>query len=78
MGFNVGWDILRIKQDIYRIGRTITDPKNDGFTAWEIKKQLYEIKFLIDQIIEDSPTFTPESDYLESHDQENIVRLLKK
>jgi len=50
-------------------------PRNDGFTQFEIKKDLIEIEFLLKDLLETCPTFAGEEEWLqECLDQ----RLLKK
>ncbi len=48
-----------------------SSPRNDGFTAFEVKKELLEIKFLLDDLLEDCPKFVGEEEVYHE-------RLLKK
>jgi hypothetical protein len=59
-------------------GVELQHPGNDGFTQFEIKKDLYKIKWLIDEIIADSSTFAGEEEFLKEHDQAKMWRTLKK
>ena len=49
-----------------------SSPYNDGFIAFEVKKELLEIKFLIDDLLADAPTFAGEEDI---HHQRLINKL---
>lgn len=47
---------------------------NDGWTAMACKKQLVELKWLIEDLLEDCPTFVGE----EVWEQERLMTLLKR
>jgi len=49
-------------------------PKNDGFTQFEIKKNLIEIKFLLIDLLETCPTFSGEEEWL----HERLINKLSK
>ena len=59
-------------------GIEINSPYNDGFNAWEIKKDLYKIKFLLDNIIHQSSTFAGEQEFLEEESKKNVINILKR
>lgn len=59
-------------------GVELCSPKNDGFTQWEIKKDLYKLKWLLDQIMDDSSTFVDEEQFLKEHEQVKMWRTLAK
>ena len=59
-------------------GVELRSPYNDGFTQWEIKKDLYAIKWMLDQIMKDSPTFSDEEEFLKENEQRVMWRTLKK
>lgn len=77
MGFRKPMDYNQIHHQIYMAGVELRSPYNDGFTQWEIKKDLYQLKWLLDQIMKDSPTFSDEEDFLKEHEQKVIWRTLK-
>jgi len=77
MGFNKSWDVSEISQHIYRMSRECSSPYNDGYTAFEIKKELYEIKSVIDRALKNSPTFAGEKEWLTEQEQKRIIKHLK-
>ena len=77
MGFKKSWDVSEISQQIYRMSRESSSPYNDGYTAFEIKKELYEIKFALDQILKDSPRFCGEEEWLTEQEKKRIIKHLK-
>ena len=51
---------------------------NDGFTQWEIKKDLHKLKWLLDAIMKDSPKFADEEAFLQEHEKDVVWRTLNK
>ena len=49
-------------------------PRNDGFYQFGIKKDLMEIKFLLEDLLETCPTFVGEEEWL----HERLVNKLSK
>jgi hypothetical protein len=47
---------------------------NDGYTQFAIKKDLMEIKFLLDDLLENCPTFVGEEEWL----HERLINKLSK
>jgi len=78
MGFRKPMDYNQVHHQIYMAGVELRSPYNDGFTQWEIKKDLYEIKWLLDQIMKDSPTFSEEEQFLKENEQRVMWRTLKR
>ena len=50
---------------------------NDGFIQWGMKQDLYELKWLIDQILKDSPTFAGEQEFVIEHEKDVVWKTLK-
>jgi hypothetical protein len=71
MGFKKDWDTNAIKHWLWSMTYECSSPRNDGFTAFEVKKELLEIKFLLDDLLEDCPKFVGEEEVYHE-------RLLKK
>ena len=59
-------------------GVELHSPYNDGFTTFEIKKDLHKLKWLLDEIMADSPTFADEEEFLKKHEQTKMWRTLSK
>lgn len=78
MGFKKPMDYNSVSHQIYMAGVELHSPKNDGFTQWEIKKDLYKLKWLLDQIMDDSSTFVDEEQFLKEHEQVTMWRTLAK
>jgi hypothetical protein len=71
MGFKKSWDVDAICIQLSRMAAECRSPFNDGFTAFEVKKELFKIKFCLEDLLEICPTFVDEEDI-------HHERLLKK
>ena len=71
-------DYNSVNHQIYMSGVELNSPYNDGFTTFEIKKDLYKLKWMLDAIMKDAPTFSGEDEFLKEHEQKVMWRTLKK
>ena len=78
MGFRKPMDYNQVSHQIYMAGVELHSSHNDGFTQFEIKKDLCKLKWLLDEIMADSPTFAGEYEFLKEHDQVKMWRTLTK
>ena len=74
MGFKMSWSVSRIKGDLQMMSHECNYPGNDGFMQFEIKKDLMEIKFLLEDLIEKCPTFVGEEEWM----HERLINKLSK
>jgi len=78
MGFKKGWDVSDIANQIHSLSRECSSPYNDGFTCFECKKDLYQLKQLIDDSLARAPDFgAVEKDWLNEQEKKKIVSILK-
>lgn len=56
----------------------VNSPYNDGMTAFEIKKDLYKIKFFLEYELRRASTFAGEEEFLKECEQKMIWDTLKK
>ena len=78
MGYRKVMDYNSVHHQIQMSGVELYSGRNDGFTDWETKKELYQLKFLIDAILKDSGTFVGEEEFLKEYEQKEVWRTLKK
>ncbi len=71
-------DYNSVSHQIYMSGVELNSPYNDGFTTFEIKKDLYKLKWMLDAIMKDAPTFSGEDEFLKEHEQKVMWRTLQK
>jgi len=74
MGFKMSWSVSKIKGDLQMMSHECRYPGNDGYTQFAIKKDLMEIKFLLNDLIETCPTFAGEEEWL----HERLINKLSK
>jgi hypothetical protein len=78
MGFRKPMDYNSVHHQIYLAGVELNSPRNDGYVQWEIKKDLYKLKWLIDEILKDSPDFAGEQEFLQEHSKKQMWRALNE
>jgi hypothetical protein len=72
------WSIEDVATQLRALSRECSSPYNDGFTAFELKKDLYQIKELVDQALSSSPNFGElEQQWLTNQEQKRIIKILK-
>jgi len=77
MGFKKNWDISEVSRQVHTIARECSSPYNDGFTAFELKKDLYQIKFIVEAALSNSPKFEGEENWLTEQEKKRIINILK-
>jgi hypothetical protein len=77
MGFKKDWDINQIKHYLWAMYANVSSHHNDGFIQWSIKQDMYEIKWLVDNLLAKCPEFTDEAEFLKQHEQEVLIEVLK-
>jgi hypothetical protein len=79
MGFKKGWDLSDISIQIHSLARECSSMYNDGFTAFECKKDLYQLKYLIDHALAEAPEFGEiEQQWLTEQEKKRIIKILKE
>ena len=76
MGHRKPMDMNSVKHQIYMTGVEMQSKYNDGFTQWMMKQDLYQLKWLIDQIMKDSPTFAGEEEFVAEHEKDVMWKML--
>ena len=72
------WSVDEIARQVQSLSRECSSSYNDGFTAFELKKDLYQIKDLIDSAISSAPSFGEmEIKWLQEQEKKRIIKHLK-
>ena len=74
MSFIKRWDVDNIATQLHRMALEASDPRNDGWTASGCKKEMYQLKCLIDDIYQKLPVFQGEEEW----EKERVAELLKR
>jgi len=77
MGFKKNWDVADILSQIQTMSRECSSHYNDGYTSFECKKDLWQIKFFIDDALRRSPNFSGEDEWLEEQKKKRLIKHLK-
>lgn len=77
MGYTHTYDIISAYQLIRAAADECSHSKTDGFVAWGIKQDLYQLKWLIEEELKKCPEFAPEFEWLKDQEQKKIIRILK-
>jgi hypothetical protein len=78
MGFKKNWEVGDITSQVHSLAREISSPYNDGYTQWNCKQDLYQIKQLVDQALARSPDFGDlEQEWLQTQEKKHIIKILK-
>jgi hypothetical protein len=79
MGFKKSWDEADITRQIHAMARECASPYNTGFLTFEIKKDLYQLKEIVDRALQDSPNFGDmEKEWLTEQEKKRIIKILKQ
>lgn len=71
------WDVSNIATQVHSIARECSSHYNDGFTQFELKKDLYQLKEIIDSALHRCPTFAGEEEWLTEQEKKRIINILK-
>ena len=78
MGFRKPMEYNSVSHQIYMAGIELRSNYNDGWNQWAIKQDLYKLKWLLDEIIADSPTFVDEENFLKEHSEKKMWKTLNE
>lgn len=78
MSFKKSWDTADIASQIRSLSIECASPYNDGHTSFELKKELYILKDIIDHAFEMAPDFGEmEQAWLHEQEKKRIIKILK-
>ena len=63
MGFKKTWDVVQIKGQLRSMAWSCSSPFNDGFITSDIKRDMVEIKFLLDDLLATCPKYAGEEEW---------------
>lgn len=78
MGFRKPLDYNSVHHQIYMTGVEVCNARNDGFTQWGMKQDLYRLKWLLEDIMRQAPTFVDESEFVREHEKKVMFRELQR
>lgn len=78
MGFKKPIDLDNVIRQLHHSYIEIASPYNDGFTSFYVKQDLYRIKFLLDEMLKELPTFSGEEEWLIEQEKTKMWKELKR
>lgn len=69
--------VSKIKEQLWQWEGVMNDPRIDGFNGWGCKQKIYEVKFFIDKILADAPTYSGEEEWLKEKRLDRAVERLE-
>ena len=76
----IDWNVDNIVSELQKCYFATTDPRMDGFATWPCKQDLYRVKFALDDMLKNCPTYHGETEWLEQQqlqrDQTQMWRTL--
>jgi len=76
MGYKTSYDIVRALNEIRAAAYECGNSRTDGFVAWGIKQDLYQVKWMLDDLLKDCPSFAPEQEWVREQEQKKIIKIL--
>ncbi len=67
----------RICYDLNRMYAECTDPRNDGWTAFEYKKDLIKVQWHLQQLINRCPKFAGEAEFVDEYEKSLTWDIIK-
>lgn len=77
MSYIKTWNSRQIKNQLSSAASLCRDSRLDGFTTWPIKQELYEIKWLLDDLIDRCPRYADEPEWLNEQEKQRVFKILK-
>ncbi len=63
---------------IQKINFMMKDPGETGFVTWTYKQQLLEAKWLLDECLENSPTYAGEEEWIAEQKTDQALRKIER
>jgi hypothetical protein len=78
MGYKHSYSVIETFQQVRAAVTECSDPRNDGFIAWGVKQDLYQLKWFLDDMMRMCPDFgATETEWLKEQEQKKIIKILK-
>jgi hypothetical protein len=74
----IDWSVEKITHELRKCNRAMHDKYATGFETWGCKQDLYRVKFILDEMLEEASTYTGEQEWLDEMEKEKVWRTLKK
>lgn len=72
------WSVSDILAQLRRCHRAASNSWDTGYVQWPCKQDLYQVKFAVDEMLRNTPTFTDEPAWLEEQSKKQVWNKLKQ
>lgn len=76
----INWNVNQVIGELQKMQRGANDPYETGWNNWPCKQDLYRVKFALDDIIKNTPSFSGEQEWLDEQqkqrDQKQVWKAL--
>lgn len=76
MGFQKRWELGNVQDQLSACAGQMNSHYNDGFTQWHCKQDLLVIKYQLDELLRNAPTFVGESEFVAELDKKVVWKRL--
>ena len=73
----IDWEVNKVINECKKMHWGATDPYMTGWVNWPCKQDLYRVKFAVDEMLANTPTFTGEQEWLEEQAKLKTFNILK-
>lgn len=70
----ISWNVDRIVNELSKCYYAATDSRQDGFTTWRCKQDLYRVKFELERMLDNCATYADEEQWLQEQKDEQEKR----
>ena len=78
MGYRKPINVADVLSQLRMTSYECSDIRTDSWVAWGLKQDLYQIKWTLDELIRQCPSFSPEEEWLQEQEQKRLIEILKK
>jgi len=76
MGHKYQVDVASIAGQINAAVYEQSSGYNDGFIGWGYKQDLYRIKWILDEALKRSPTYSGEQEWIREQEKKQVIKIL--
>jgi len=78
MSFLIKWDADKIISDLSTAAAEACSSYNDGFSAWQCKKDMLKVKYALDEMLERTPNFSHlEEEFVQAQEKQKVWKTLE-
>ncbi len=78
MSFVKRWELGNVQDQLSACANQMNSNYNDGFTQWHCKQDLLIVKYQLDELLRNSPTFAGEQEFIDQLDKQLVWKRLNE